>query len=362
MGENVVDELSRLAFSRAPTPPDAFEERLAHPSARLNPPAWEPDATMQPQEPDGVQAPGPAKASTDAPRQVAWMMEIQAFLQDATLPEDREGGERIAQVSQRNVLVEETLFRRGANGVLLKCIPQKQGIELLTNVHEGECGAHASSRSLVSKAFCQDFYWPTALQDAADLVRQCRACQFHAKHAHQPAQALQTILLSWPFAVWGLDILGPFKKARRGYEYIYVAIAKFTKWPEAYPVVKIDKHSALKFIGGITARFGVPNRIVTDNGTQFTSELFGNNCDDMGIKLCFTSPAHSKSNGQVERANAEILKGLETKTYNVLKKHGDLWIEELPAVLWTNRTTPSRATGETPLFLVYGARLSCHLS
>nr|ABA99729.1 retrotransposon protein, putative, unclassified [Oryza sativa Japonica Group] len=92
------------------------------------------------------------------------------------------------------------------------------------------------------------------------------------------------------------------------------------------------------------------------NGTQFTSELFGDYCDDMGIKLCFASPAHPKSNGQVERANAEILKGLKTKTYNVLKKHGDSWLEELPAVLWANRTTPSRATGETPFFLVYGAK------
>jgi transposase InsO family protein len=180
-------------------------------------------------------------------------------------------------------------------------------------------------------------------------------CQFHAKQTHQPAQALQVIPLSWPFAVWGLDILGPFKAARGGYQHLYVAINKFTKWPEAYPVVKIDKHSALKFIRGITSRFRVPNRIITDNGTQFTSELFGDYCDDMGIKLCFASPAHPKSNGQVERANAEILKGLKTKTYNVLKKHGDSWLEELPAVLWANRTTPSRATGETPFFLVYGA-------
>ncbi|XP_066161989.1 uncharacterized protein [Oryza sativa Japonica Group] len=69
----------------------------------------------------------------------------------------------------------------------------------------------------------------------------------------------------------------------------------------------------------------------------------------------WTSPAHPKSNGQVERANAEILKGLKTKTYNILKKHEDSWLEELPAVLWANRTTPSRATGETPFFLVYGA-------
>ena len=77
----------------------------------------------------------------------------------------------------------------------------------------------------------------------------------------------------------------------------------------------------------------------------------------MGIKLCFASPANPKSNGQVEHANAEIVKGLKTRTYNVLKKHGDSWLEELPAVLWANRTTPSHATGETPFFLVYGAEV-----
>nr|CAE03705.3 OSJNBb0034G17.13 [Oryza sativa Japonica Group] len=279
----------------------------------------------------------------------------QAYLTDKTLPEDREGSERVQRISKRYVLVEGTLYRRAANGVLLKCIPQEQGVELLADIHEGECGAHSASRTLAGKAFRQGFYWPTALNDAVDLVRRCRACQFHAKQTHQPAQALQTIPLSWPFAVWGLDILGPFRRAPGGFEYLYVAVDKFTKWPEAYPVIKIDKHTALKFIRGITARFGVPNRIITDNGTQFTSELFGDYCEDMGIKLCFASPAHPRSNGQVERANAEILKGLKTKTFNILKKHGDSWIEELPAVLWANRTTPSRATGETPFFLVYGA-------
>nr|CAD41940.2 OSJNBa0070M12.17 [Oryza sativa Japonica Group] len=261
----------------------------------------------------------------------------------------------LIRLSKRYVLVEGTLYRRAANGVLLKCIPREQGVELLADIHEGECGAHSASRTLVGKAFRQGFYWPTALNDAVDLVRRCRACQFHAKQTHQPAQALQTIPLSWPFAVWGLDILGPFRRAPGGFEYLYVAVDKFTKWPEAYPVIKIDKHSALKFIRGITARFGVPNRIITDNGTQFTSELFGDYCEDMGIKLCFASPAHPRSNGQVERANTEILKGLKTKTFNILKKHSDSWIEELPAVLWANRTTPSRATGETPFFLVYGA-------
>nr|ABA96229.2 retrotransposon protein, putative, unclassified [Oryza sativa Japonica Group] len=349
----VADELSRLASSRAQTPPGAFEERVAQPSARPDP-LGETDAPERPPRPVGVQASGPEGSAPSSLRLFAWIAEIHAYLADKTLPEDREGSERVQRISKRYVLVEGTLYRRVANGVFLKCIPREQGVELLADIHEGECGAHSASRTLVGKAFRQGFYWPTALNDAVDLVWRCRACQFHARQTHQPAQALQTIPLSWPFAVWGLDILGPFRRAPGGFEYLYVAVDKFTKWPEAYPVIKIDKHSALKFIRGITARFGVPNRIITDNGTQFTSELFGDYCEDMGIKLCFASPAHPRSNGQVERANAEILKGLKTKTFNILKKHGDSWIEELPAVLWANRTTPSRATGETPFFLVYG--------
>jgi hypothetical protein len=63
--------------------------------------------------------------------------------------------------------------------------------------------------------------------------------------------------------------------------------------------------------------------------------------------------AHPRSNGQVERANAEILRGLKTRTYDCLKKHGANWVNELSSVLCGNRTTPSRATGETPFFLVY---------
>jgi transposase InsO family protein len=151
---------------------------------------------------------------------------------------------------------------------------------------------------------------------------------------------------SWPFAVWGLDILGPFPRAVGGYRYLYVAIDKFTKWPEATPVVNITKASATAFLRSIVCRFGVPNRVITDNETQFTSQYFQEYCEDMGIQLCFASVAHHRSNGQVERANAEILRGLKIRTYCDLEKHGTRWIDELPSVLWGNRTTPSRATGE----------------
>ena len=97
-----------------------------------------------------------------------------------------------------------------------------------------------------------------------------------------------------------LDILGPFPRAIGGYEWLYVVIDKFTKWPKATAVVKANKNLALKFIKDLVARFRVPSWNITDNGTQFTSALFGDYCDDMGIKLCFASIAHPRSNGQAE--------------------------------------------------------------
>jgi hypothetical protein len=136
------------------------------------------------------------------------------------------------------------------------------------------------------------------------------------------AQTLQMISPSWPIAVQGLDIVGPFPRAVGGYRFLYVAIEKFTKWPEATPVVKINKQSTMKFIKSIICRFGVPNRIITDNGSHFNSGAFQGYCEDLGIQICYASPAHPESNGQVERANAEILKGLKTRTYDGLKKHG----------------------------------------
>ena len=75
----------------------------------------------------------------------------------------------------------------------------------------------------------------------------------------------------------------------------------------------------------------------------------------MGTKVCFASVAHPRGNGQVEQINAEILKGLKTQAFNRFKTGGKGWIEEVPAVLWSPRTTPNRATQETPFSLVYGA-------
>ena len=85
------------------------------------------------------------------------------------------------------------------------------------------------------------------------------------------------------------------------------------------------------------------------------SHTFMQYVKDLGRKVCFASVAHPRSNGQAERADAGVLRGLRTKTFDRLHKSGRCWIDELSAVLWSIRITPNRATGQTPFALVYGA-------
>ena len=149
--------------------------------------------------------------------------------------------------------------------------------------------------------------------------------------------------------------MGPFPRAVGSFEYLYVAIDKFTKWPGVEAVRKVTAQLAIKFFKGLVCHFGVPNRIIIDNNTQFTSHAFMQYIEDLGSRACFASMAHPRSNDQAERGNVEVPRGLRTNTFDRLRKSGRRWIDELPAVLWLIRTTPNRATGQTPFALVYGA-------
>ena len=108
---------------------------------------------------------------------------------------------------------------------------------------------------------------------------------------------------------------------------------------------KVTAHSAIKFVKDLACRFGVPARIITDNGNQFMSRTFMLYVRALGSKISFASVTHPVSTGQAKRENAEVLRGLKTRTFDTLQKYGGRWINELPLVLWSLRTTPNRATG-----------------
>jgi hypothetical protein len=132
---------------------------------------------------------------------VDWITELKEYLVSGKLPEEDAKTERITWKATGYFVKDGDLYRRCPNGIALKCISTDEGQELLHNIHAGECGHHSLAHTLTDKAYHIGFYWPSALADATELVKRFEACQFHAKQIHQPAQGLQTIPLTWPFAI-----------------------------------------------------------------------------------------------------------------------------------------------------------------
>jgi hypothetical protein len=111
----------------------------------------------------------------------------------------------------------------------MKCVMKEDGSDILREIHEGICGNHAASRTLVQNAYRAGFWWPTAVSDAEDLVRRCQNYQFFGKQSHVLAHSLITIPPSWLFACWSLDMIGPFTTAPGSFTHVLVVINKFTK-------------------------------------------------------------------------------------------------------------------------------------
>jgi hypothetical protein len=153
----------------------------------------------------------------------------------------------------------------------MKCILVEEGKAILQGIHEGVYGNHAASRTLVGKAFRSRYYWPTALADTKDLVHRCTNCQFFGMQAHVPTHNLITIPPSWPFACWGLDMIGPLTTAPGGFNHVLVAINKFTKWIEHKPITNTSTNRLVSFTCNILHRFGFSNTIIIDLGYNFHS-------------------------------------------------------------------------------------------
>jgi hypothetical protein len=230
------DELAKIASGRTTVPPDVFSRDLHQPSVKT-------DETPKPEKasalPEAPSAPEGEALRVEGeqngvPPNRNWQTPYLQYLHRGELPLDRAEARRLARRAKSFVLLGDgkELYHRSPSGILQRCISIAEGQELLQEIHSGPCGHHAAPRALVGNAFRQGFYWPTAVADATRIVRTCQGCQFYARQTHLPTQALQTIPITWSFAVWGLDLIGPLQKASGGFTHLLVAIDKFSKWIE----------------------------------------------------------------------------------------------------------------------------------
>ncbi|XP_075483685.1 uncharacterized protein LOC142523839 [Primulina tabacum] len=168
-------------------------------------------------------------------------------------------------------------------------------------------------------------------QDAAQLVQKCKGCQHHSNFHHRPAADMQPISASCPFDQWGLDIVGPFPIAGAQKKFLLVAVDYFSKWVEAKALAKITEKEVMKFLWkNIVCRFGIPRRLISDNGRQFLGKKIRSWCQEMKITQSFPSVVYPQANGQTEVQNRIIAQALKARL------HG-------------------KATRETPYSLVYSS-------
>ncbi|GKU87474.1 hypothetical protein SLEP1_g1867 [Rubroshorea leprosula] len=289
--------------------------------------------------------------STD-PSAPSWTTPLISYLQNGVLPEDQCVAKLVRRRAAHFTLIDNQLYKRAASMPLLRCLTPYEAEYAVREIHEGVCGTHVGGKTLARKLLRHGYYWPTMVEDAQNYVKKCPTCQFNADDIHMPGEMLSSLSSPWPFAQWGVDLLGPFVKGKGGCTYLVVAVDYFTKWIEAKPLSTTTEKKIEEFLfNAILCRFGIPKRIVADNGPQFRAAALRSFCNDYGIELSLTSVYTPQSNGQAESANKIVLRGLKTR---VLVARSN-WVDELNKVLWSCRTTPSSATGETPFSLAYEA-------
>jgi hypothetical protein len=144
-------------------------------------------------------------------------------------------------------------------------------------------------------------------------------------------------------------MIGPLPTVPGGFNRVLVAIDKFTKWIEVKPVTCSKANRVLDFLDELVHRYGLLHRIITDLGSNFNNHQFWEYCENSGIDVRYVSVAHPRANGMV-------LEALKKRLHDVANSKGGKWIKELPNALWGLRTQPSKPTGQSPYFLVYGSK------
>ncbi|XP_058202951.1 uncharacterized protein LOC131317412 [Rhododendron vialii] len=247
----------------------------------------------------------------------SWMDEIIAFLKHDTLPADKKEAYRIRNKASYYWLSEsDKLYRKSIFGLYLLIVHPTQVVEILAELHSG-----------------------ILLEEHEERLRRSR-----------PKWNLSPITSPWPFAQWGLDIVGKLPTALEGFKFLITATDYFSKWVEAEPLATITEANVRRFVWrNIVTRFGVPYAIISDNGSQFVCKDLTSLCAEFGIRFFNSTPAYPQGNGQAKATNKTVCVGIKRQ----LNFKKGKWAEELPRVLWAYRSTPRRSTGQTPFSMAF---------
>nr|CAE02546.1 OSJNBb0069N01.11 [Oryza sativa Japonica Group] len=193
-----------------------------------------------------------------------WRYDVYQYLQNPSQSASR----KLRYKALNYTLLNDELYYRTIDGVLLKCLSANQAKVAIGEVHEGICGAHQSAHKMKWLLRRAGYFWPTMLEDCFKYYKGCQNCQKFGAIQRAPVSTMNPIIKPWPFRGWGIDMIGMINPpSSKGHKFILVATDYFTKWVEAIPLKKVDSGDAIRFVQElIIHQFGIPQTITTDQG------------------------------------------------------------------------------------------------
>lgn len=278
------------------------------------------------------------------------------FLLKNKLPED--------PVETREVNIRVKDFVIGEDGQLYRIVehnkykidyqlvvPESKREELLWFFHDSFLGGHFGKiktyRNIVRK-----YWWPSMSVQIHDWVEKCKNCQ-QVKNTSKIAP-LQSIPVGEIFSRIAIDI-AQLPLTTQGNKYVIVCTEYASRWVIAKPIPDMTAETVAKFIlVDVVCQHGVPSTILTDQGTQFTSEVITNLCKLLQIQQSFTTVFHPQSDGLCERFNRTMFQMLAAGGLEL----NDEWDTLLPFIVLAYNTSEQSSTLAPPFELVYGREVS----
>ncbi|KAF7685984.1 Retrovirus-related Pol polyprotein from transposon, partial [Cucumispora dikerogammari] len=268
---------------------------------------------------------------------------------------------RLRDGSEFTFVVENDLLYRKCINSPNKSIVDRMSVVLpeacrpvvLSTAHESPISGHFSHNKTLSK-IATKFFWPGASVDVRNYCRSCDSCQRMSQKRTKPVPLVKMPIISVPFSRVSMDIVGPLlPSSAEGHKYILTLIDWATGFPEAVPLKTIDSISVAEALLTIFSRVGIPNEILSDQGSNFTSQLMGQLHKLLGVKPLFSSIYHAAGNGRQERLHSTLKSCLKKLCENKPKD----WHRYLVATLFALRELPSDRTGFSAFELLYGRQV-----
>lgn len=244
-------------------------------------------------------------------------------------------------------------------GKLTLVVPQECRALILSIGHDNPLAGHFSHRKTGLK-ISENFFWPGMYAEIRDFCRSCDVCQrLSVKGRCRPVPLHPVPIVTEPFSKVAVDLVGPLSPpSAEGHRYILTLVDYATGFPEAVPLRQVDSTSVAEALLSIFSRVGIPREVLSDQGTQFTSQLMGELHNLLGVKPCFTTPFHPSANGRVERLHAPLKASLR----KLCSEKPREWHRYVIPTLFALREIPSDRTGFSAFELLYGRTVRGPLS